>query len=532
MIDPKKLLSYLFRVLIALAIIFVILAIPSMIAVSLAGVSYNQPIIPMCPTGARGDNLVRAFDNDGIVKSAALAIGLSDGSFIEMPSLTTPGIIHATLTDLSEATTKGEMLTARLNILDTSPAGTHQMRITFSNADRPVPQTAACVLTVQVAGAPSGDGGTRASITILSSEKIGDPQTANPYVQQLGPKVIGGLLPGAIAIVLAAALCAYFISALFGLQGLGKGLQFLRYRIFGRPGFSPFMIVEEGKFGMGSDEVKQLGGPAGLVLRQDSAIVTDTWGKLTRVVRGPGFPVLEPFEKIWDIIDLRPQRWPFKVSAVTRDGIPITYEVAVKFRIGDTDADILKAATCKWIRDAWRTEPDRLMDWVKRVMLSATEGTMRNAILAHYRLDELLDASVRRQIRADLLQLLAATAASDYGVLIMDVTLHDVEFGGQVLHEWYKTWKARRDLEVQKIEATERVQAIQMRKRAENQVRQEMLYRTIGTLKTLAKDGQDVPVDYVLFSFIDMIEHTAAAQKIFLPGDNLRRLEKIKEDLL
>jgi len=173
------------------------------------------------------------------------------------------------------------------------------------------------------------------------------------------------------------------------------------------------------------------------------------------------------------------------------------------------------------------------MDWVKRVILGAMEGTMRTRILAQYKLDELLDPNVRQQIRQTLLEALTATAAADYGVVIMEVTLHDIEFNGQVLQEWAKTWKARRDIEVQKIEADERVQELKMRERAESQVRQEMLDSTIKILAamTAERDSTLVSEDYVLLSFIDMVEHTAAAQKVFIPEDVLLRLDKVKKKL-
>lgn len=539
MINFRRMREFYFRVLIAFFVIAGTLWTTSVIAVSIAGATYNHPIVPTCPAGIGGNHMARAFDIDGTVVNADVTMGLSDGTFRSIPqsavdgtSSATEASIHAALGDILPAITEGDVLTARLNILDTSAEGFYRIIITFSNNDTPLAQTAACMLTILVTKASSSDGSITTFITIQSSEILSGPVTLNPYRQQFERNVIGGMLPGAVAILLAAVFCAHFISALFGLESVGKGLQFLKHRIFGRPGFAPFLIIEEGKIGMGEEIVKKMGGPAGLVLRQDSAIVTEVWGKLTRVIRGPGFPRLEPFEKIWDMIDLRPQRWLFKVSAITRDGIPITYEVAVKFRVGDTDADIFKAATCKWIRDAERTEPDRLMDWIKRVMLSATEGTMRTYILAHYKLDELLDVSVRRQIRDDLIKSLTATAANDYGVIIMEVTLHDVEFEGQVLQEWCKTWRARRDIEVQKIEADERVQGLQMRKRAENQVRQEMLYRTIRTLSTLSEKDKEISLDYVLFSFIKMVEHTAFAQKVFIAEDSLSKLDRIKENLL
>jgi len=139
---------------------------------------------------------------------------------------------------------------------------------------------------------------------------------------------------------------------------------------------------------------------------------------------------------------------------------------------------------------------------------------------------------VRRQIRQALLDALTVSTR-DFGVEIMDVTLHDIEFQGQVLEEWAKTWRTRRDIEVQKIESDERIQELKMRERAVNQVRQEMLDRLIGTLTTMTEERRldQISMDYVLLGFIDMIERTAAAQKVFIPEDSLMRFERIKKEL-
>lgn len=535
MFNFKRVSQYYLRVLIAVLIVGAVLFAISLIAVSIATVHYNQPIVTTCPTSI--DGIATAIDRDGIVVSAAIARDQVNATrnvvarYLNAPTVDTVETADISLSEITPALGEGGYLTAKLNVAETIAEGEHNIELVFANNDTPLAQTATCRFTLQVTRVRSLD--SVATIVAMQNVQNSKVVTTNGFVRQFTASVLGGMTPAIAGIVIALVLCASFISAVYKLGDAGEGRQFLTYRLFGRPGFSPYLIIQEGKISVGKDSVKKIGGPAGLVVRQDSAVITEKEGKLARIIRGPGFPRLEAFEKIWDIIDLRPQRWPFKVNAITQDGIPITYEVAVKFKVGDTDADILKAATCKWIREAWRTEPDRMMDWVKRVILGAMEGTMRTRILAQYKLDELLDPNVRQQIRQTLLEALTATAAADYGVVIMEVTLHDIEFNGQVLQEWAKTWKARRDIEVQKIEADERVQELKMRERAESQVRQEMLDSTIKILAAMTekRDSTLVSEDYVLLSFIDMVEHTAAAQKVFIPEDVLLRLDKVKKKL-
>ncbi len=540
MFNLGKYLRYNVRVLIAVLGVAALLFGASLAAVSIYALHYNQRIIPICPTGLDGNNLTGAVDPDGMVVDAIVTghpISPNTLTAVLNAPVENEAVTSVTLLDVTPASAAGRPLMARFYVLETTTAGTHAVTIAYANNDRlkflnrevSIPQSAQCTFTVQVTKVSHPDG-TFSTVATLHNIR---PSFLTPDVEddvrRLMLNVAGGMLPGIGVIVAALLLCANLVNAFFGLEG--GGWQFLNHRFFGRPGFSPYLIVGGGKIVIGVDSVKKRGGPAGIVLRQDSAIVLESGGTLTRVIRGPGFPTLEPFEQIWDIVDLRPQWWPFKVSAVPRDGIPITYEVAVKFQVGPTNDDILAAATSKWIRDAWRTEPDRLMDWSKRVIIGDTEGVMRNRILARYNLDELLDARVRQRIRQDLFETLKAGAAQNLGVEIMEVVLQDATFQGQVIEEWAKTWKMQRDLEVAKIEADERLQELKLVERARSQVRQEMLESAVKTLNAMTRRRKNVPVDYVLLSFIDMVEHVAPAQKVFIPEDSLVRLEKIKQEL-
>jgi len=540
MFNIKKFSEHYGRLFIGAGLVLGVLFAVSLIAVSIATVHYNQPLVANCPTGIDGNTFATATDPDGMVVDAlissesvppdALVAAISGAEKVE-------AVTDMALTDITPATTVGGQLAARFYVLDTTTAGLHKVTITFANNDVltfrdrqiSIPQTAQCTFDVQVTKVSHLDGTVSTLATIQNVQTSHRALEIDTIVRRFTFNVAGGMLPGIVVVIGALLLCANLINCVFGLEG--GGWQLLIHRLFGRPGFSPYLIVGGGEIVMGSDSVKKRGGPAGIVLRQDSAIILEAAGALTRVIRGPGFPHLQPFETIWDIVDLRPQRWPFKVSAITRDGIPITYEVAVKFQVGPTDEDVLKAATCKWIRDAWRSEPDRVMDWPKRVVIGETEGVMRNKILAQYNLDELLNIQVRQKIRQDLFEMLKTAAARDLGVDIMEVTLHDVTFQGQVLDEWAKTWKMQRDLEVEKIESDERMQETKLVERARSQVRQEMLDRTIKTLNAMAQKRTSVPVDYVLLSFIDMVENTAAAQKLFIPEDSLSKLESLKKEL-
>lgn len=85
--------------------------------------------------------------------------------------------------------------------------------------------------------------------------------------------------------------------------------------------------------------VYRVGGPARLVVDHASAVVTSRLGWLWRVV-GPGTHTLEPYERVWDVLDLRPQRRSVQVRFVTRDGIPAYCQATVVCRVASGSEDM------------------------------------------------------------------------------------------------------------------------------------------------------------------------------------------------
>ena len=224
--------------------------------------------------------------------------------------------------------------------------------------------------------------------------------------------IVLGLLPLTLALLLAARIAARFAQHLYDLPRSRDAWRLLEVLLFGRPDFPPtFSVARNGKVHHGDAILEHFGGPGKIFITSDSAVILQKNGRLTRLLRQPGQELLEPFEKVWDVFDLRPRRWVYDVPAITKDGVPIVYAADVRFQIDlsgapeEQEAAILRAATCTWIRDAWRTDPDRLMTWPKRVIISATEGAFRN-ILARYELDDLLEESCRTEVRAKLEQAL------------------------------------------------------------------------------------------------------------------------------
>jgi len=135
--------------------------------------------------------------------------------------------------------------------------------------------------------------------------------------------------------VLAFQRMSTFIEQNFSLPR-NEARSFLRLLILGLPTLPPFtpsITVSAGQVDPdGPLILRKVGGPGFVTVQSDSVIVTCRGGYLYRIL-GSGFHKLEPFERIWDSIDLRPQQRETIVKAVTQDGILISTNVEVFFQI-------------------------------------------------------------------------------------------------------------------------------------------------------------------------------------------------------
>lgn len=487
------------KLVFAVVIVSGLLLMLSIAAVSLWYFNYNTPIITLCPV-SEGSSTLGAVDRDGAIVRAMISEG-------EMPEIMLSEVALAS---------PGGMATTQLSIFDTLESGRYPLSIIFVNNDAPIPQTAVCRVVVQVIKRQDVTGTPRTFYTVKNRS---DTQPIDDLTELLRRLPLG-TLPGLVAVGVAFVAGARFTKGVYALDDWGQALRFLIFRVFGRPSQKkPNIRIEPDGSISGDEALQKTGGPGLLILRKDNnhAVVFEKSGKLSRVVLPPAFAIMEPFEKVWAIIDLRPQNWPHKVDAITRDGIKITYEAEVQFQIGrldengvfqpPTEDEVFEAARAKWIRDDNRSEPDRLMTWTKRVIIGTMEGSFRG-FLERQRLNDLLDADCRARICAELKTKVAA-GVTQFGVVIHDITLRDVTFGDKALSAWFEDWQIRRDSEVQKVLVEGRMRRIRERERARNRSRKDMLNKTIEILKKMAAQ-EGVPLEkvtetYVLLSFVEMI---------------------------
>ncbi len=327
-------------------------------------------------------------------------------------------------------------------------------------------------------------------------------------------------------------LATGFVQALYNVPKRAEADKFLNYSISGaRFGFGPYLIIKEGKVAFGHDVAKYVGGPGGLVIYNDSAVVLEQAGKLTRVIRGPGFPdTIQPFERVWEVVDLRPQHWPFLVKARTYDGIPVEYVAEVIYKVGKTDDDVFKAAIDTWIRDAWRTEPDRLLTWHRKVVISQVEGITRS-ILARCTMDQLVDVECRERIRAELEEKLSKSV-EDGGIEIRNVTLGDIKLEGQVLDQWFEVWRTERKSELNKVIREGAAKRLRTVTGAKAQVRRDLLDKIVDKFhevkQTRYEQGEHALSKSIILSFVEVLKRIPLESSLYLPNDMVETMDMMQ----
>ena len=363
-------------------------------------------------------------------------------------------------------------------------------------------------------------------------------------------RVALGVVPLLLAIGTAFMLAARFLKAVYPKLSRGEAIKFIIYSRFGRPSFGPWIKVQGGRITANEDSVlTRIGGPGSLIIGGDNAVVLERAG-VFMAVEGPGFPSLRPFEKIYDIVDLGPKSYSYTVSAMSREGIFLDWEVEVQYQIADggqplkdgafyplSQEDVFLASTSKWIREpSWKFEQD--MDWEGLILVSCTEGKLRS-ILARRPLDQLIGLTEREDEAARIaIQNELEKELQDYapkiGAKILRVRLDNLKVRDDVAKQWIETWKA----EWQSWSAERRAHGdaanIFQFEKVKAEAQAEMILEISRALR-IGLENRSLPRQAIpqmlllrLFSVLDRADF-AASSRIFFPTETMKALKSIRE---
>ncbi len=402
-------------------------------------------------------------------------------------------------------------------------------------------------------------------------------------IVSLLPVAVFNSLAALAALAVIPWLASHFIHTLYGTKNLKEAYDFLDRNVFGMQGMQPIIIVKEGHVAVGAGSLHdRVGGRALVIVYNDSAVVVEKGGQLVHVT-GPVFGFLKRFERFWEVVDLRHQRWPFTVGAMTKEGIPVACDADITFKIDDrftdekgnvrtkapvtiadsmtvdaaidaelakagigkplpyTDTAVFKAATSIWVRIRQPNHSEQLRKWTGRVLMSEVEGALRG-ILFQYRLDELMRPSgpgrkhPRKEIQEKLERKLrdTLTVQNKIGARVLRVDLGqiDVDRGDEekkISAQWRDVWQAGWEQRAAESQTEGEVELGRLQA-AQAQARAETLLLLADAIRPYA-GHQDERSAYTLSTrFVDTLWQISSSPEIrdLIPPETMQTLDELE----
>ena len=350
------------------------------------------------------------------------------------------------------------------------------------------------------------------------------------------------LLPAIVLSVLVFWLAGRYVQALYKLDSVMEGVRFILRSRFGMSSFGPWIKVEKGTITKGEDSiVATTGGPGNVIVYNDSAVVLEKDGRLTRV-EGSGYVKLEPFERIFGIIDLRPKRWVVTVEAMTKDGIPISWDAEIHYQIVDNGQEPSEDAPYPFSKDAvFRAAinnyefvgRDAKQDWEARIVVGRAMGSLRT-ILSRYYLNDLVGLTeqdardARRLVQAELDGALR-NAVTSLGAKLLAVKLDNFQVRDEITQQWIDAWRAGWHHWSTTTLAEGEAEQIRAYETAKAEAQMSLLVTIGKALEGVSHLDAVLPHMILnrLFSVLDRSSYTASS-RIFYPNQAIDALNKMR----
>ncbi|MBI5304888.1 MAG: hypothetical protein HY868_22330 [Chloroflexi bacterium] len=169
------------------------------------------------------------------------------------------------------------------------------------------------------------------------------------------------------------------ITALHIIYGMASGDSKARIRAHFALAQRPLLNIRDGTCGpeYKNHPLNLVGGPGMVNISSNTTVVTEKNGAFRRVL-GPGDHLLENFERILAVVDLRPQCVTRQTSTQTKDGVPILAQGEIEFRILPGDA------RPTWILSWWSLLQRAALEWcsilLRLVRLTGYSNRLESAI--------------------------------------------------------------------------------------------------------------------------------------------------------
>lgn len=297
----------------------------------------------------------------------------------------------------------------------------------------------------------------------------------------------------------------------------------------------PFVLIREPSLPE-THWARWFGGPAILVIYDGSAVYLERGNKFSRVV-GPGMPMpfLERYERIKEVIDLRPQTKTGMVMPWTKDGIRIKLALRAECQISASAEALRQSSHFRFPFDplAVKTAVERMTVKAGRdgelfecSWLEGAWGTITgliNAYVAGHSLDELflapqakskasfgtLDVDPSKEIEQILSQKVRAEldkarmSLAQNGVKVLAIQITSVEVPQEVLELRAKYWESVKRRIAALGNSRAEADRIRIREQAHAEAQRTMLKAITQQLEKVEKDNLTEPLLVSLSGILD-----------------------------
>lgn len=369
------------------------------------------------------------------------------------------------------------------------------------------------------------------------------------FAELLHPRVLRHFIPVIAGWWLAYVAATSLVQALYDLPDREAARQFLRNLRSGGVaiGRRP-LTVRSQTLAQERDNyvLLRVGGPGRIRVVGRDVAVTEQNSRFYRIL-GPGVHDLHRFEYIHKVLDLRPQerRTQDGFSVVTKDGIKITADVSIVFRLStggepptrsrpypfDTEA-VRKAAYAAKVSD-----DNQVSTW-DDAPLGIAKGQLTR-IVARYRLDEIIYPNspaneplltIRNELVRNVRQKLA-----DLGIELINVQIERLELEEDVRQQYLEYWKIYWQNQAHISLADGEAMALEEKELARAEAEVTMMQAILEGVRRVQQDGQASAMrELVALRLVEALEEIARqSQKTHpLPETLLPRLEDLRQELL
>ncbi|UCC50752.1 MAG: SPFH domain-containing protein [Anaerolineaceae bacterium] len=359
------------------------------------------------------------------------------------------------------------------------------------------------------------------------------------------PRVLLHFLPLLLGFLLAFEMASNLLFYLYDLPDRMEARRFLvRLRSPGRFLGKDVTIKPQNLEKLRRESARlRAGGPGRVNIPVGHVAITEKNGRYFRAIDA-GNHILSGFEYVKAILDLRPQqRNCFKVRLRSKEGLEVTTDASVTFRIGSRDNQAaprqpypFDANNVRKLVYAVKNLPeDHVSSW-EGSALSTVVGALRK-LVATFSLDDLLPDSqtgahktISRQA-----ELRAASKLNDEGIDLQRVRIGSFRFPEDVstqrLEVWSTFWNSRAELARADGEGV----AIVETEIAKAAARMEMIQSIVAAVQQAQQQGSGgIESVIVALRLVEALQNLArqSGTDVSLPAEMLPQLQSLQQQLL